>query len=279
MRQLASDSARDTTVSPRASRALRLERAIALVALGARVVGGRARHAAAHAVAVLVEPQRAAVAGHAVGHGARQRLADRVGRGAVRELAREVEQHLRARALLGRLLVQDGVLEGQARDVRHHLEQAHVVAVEAALPVARQHDRADGRVLAHERRGEQRRAALVEQQRGAAAHDLQRVRAQLGRARAAGACPTLAIGASPTSSPARAQTAARSCGSVSRSTRSSARATSAGRCAGESVRESVCRWRICSNERRVRATIDGERRAIRRSSANVMRSLPRRLAS
>ena len=91
--------------------------------------------------------------------------------------------------------------------------------------------------------------------------------------------PEEAIGASPSSSPLSAQTAARSCGSVSRSTRRSARATSAGRCAAESVRESVCRWRICSNERRVRADIVGERRAIRRSSANVMRSLPRRLAS
>ena len=142
---------------------LGLERAVALVALDAGVVRGRARHAAAHAVAVLVEPQRAAIAGHALGDRARQRLADRIGRGAVGELAREVEQHLGARPLLGRLLVQDRVLERQARDVRHDLEQAHVVAVEAALAVAGQHDRADGRVLAHERRGEQRRAALVEQ--------------------------------------------------------------------------------------------------------------------
>ena len=157
-----------TTVSPRSSRSSRLERAIELVALGAGLVRGRPGDAAAHAVAVLVHPQRAAIAGHALHDRARERLADRVRRRRVRELAREVEQHLRARALLGRLLVQHGVLEREPGDVRHHLEQPHVVAVEAALAVAREHDRADRRLLAHERRRQQRLAGAVDEQRLAA---------------------------------------------------------------------------------------------------------------
>ncbi len=64
--------------------------------------------------------------------------------------------------------------------MRHDLEQTHVVAVEAGLAVAGQHDGADGRVLAHERRGQQRHAGRVHEQRLAAAHDLERLRAQLG---------------------------------------------------------------------------------------------------
>ena len=118
---------------------------------------------------------------HALDDGARERLADRVGRRAVRELAREIEQHLGARALLGRLLVQDGVLEGEPGDVRHDLEQPHVVAVEAGLAVAGEHDGADGRVLAHERRGQQRHAGRIDEQRLAAPHDLERLRPQLGQ--------------------------------------------------------------------------------------------------
>ena len=159
---------------------LGLERAIALVALHPGLVRRGPGDAAAHAVAVLVQPQRAAVAADTLDDRARERLADRVGRRGVRELAREVEQHLGARALLGRLLVQDGVLERESGDVRHDLEQAHVVAVEAGLAVAGQHDGADGRVLTDERRGQQRHAGRVHEQRLTAAHDLERLRPQFG---------------------------------------------------------------------------------------------------
>ena len=79
--------------------------------------------------------------------------------------------------------------------------------------------------------------------------------------------------------PSSDHTTAHSPGTTSRRPPSSSRVTARGVRAEPSRATSASSWRICSNPRRVRAFIVGERRATRRSLAIVIRSLPSRFAS
>ena len=106
------------------------------------VVGVRLR-ADREAVAFVVQPEGAFLAAEDPRRRAHRLVADRVGRGRLRDGARELEQGLQVVGLAPLSLVQASVLERHRGMACEHLEQPHVVLVELIDPELRDRDHAD----------------------------------------------------------------------------------------------------------------------------------------